>query len=651
MVRPDGGGGSSNYSSIQFAGMSSLVSQVKNAGTTLQETTKGLQDTASGCGVTCAAFSQIIEIGSWAEDQVAGLERRLTLAQAAQNPTGYQMSGWTISEPVEMTESEAAEKGEDLAQQILDHNRTDGDFIEITDDVLDELQSLYGQDPDVLSAFYAKLGPQTQLMPSLLEGSGARDSTQIEKMSQTLAMAMKDPNPPEEFTEVLDILKATPEHMPDPVSWDRLALLQWGEFPPDFVAEVVKANGLQQLSDSDEETDWRARMNGGLGLDGDLRTLMFGALKNNPEATRAAFTGLDMDGIVSDIYAEGDFNFEMQENFIEAMKAGTGTNDESAGSHSYAASHFALDFIKASASEEDVPDLWVTKEGLAQIAASYAPEFVAGSNTSDALDRESGMSEPENFDIPRGLDPAFFLNPEDVYKYLHGFGGLDERFDPPHDFSAPFDEAVGELYNDSLLDAAEELKQNPDSDAWTDTLRIYGNLGGLHLQAQLDVREQQDLDDQATKDLMSGLLLKGVGFIPTPQGLVLKGGMMIAKFAFSKAVKSWKDTDPETTRKALLEDADVQASFLTDYQLLNVLHESDFPGTDQIPPSLLEDGHLISPDKIAKDPDLFNSYHDWVDSTDVANNVDLDSMTENGANTFQGGLRSGQNSGTTYGWD
>ena len=52
----------------------------------------------------------------------------------------------------------------------------------------------------------------------------------------------------------------------------------------------------------------------------------------------------------------------------------------------------ALEFIKASASEEDVPDVWVTKEGLAEIAASYAPEFVAGSNTSDALDRALASS-------------------------------------------------------------------------------------------------------------------------------------------------------------------------------------------------------------------------------------------------------------------
>ena len=60
----------------------------------------------------------------------------------------------------------------------------------------------------------------------------------------------------------------------------------------------------------------------------------------------------------------------------------------------------------------------------------------------------------------------------------------------------------------------------------------------------------------------------------------------------------------------------MQASFLTDYQLLNVLKETNFPGTDQIPPNLLEGGHLISPDKIAKDPDLFDAYRDWVDSTD-----------------------------------
>ena len=54
---------------------------------------------------------------------------------------------------------------------------------------------------------------------------------------------MRDPHPPEGFTELLDLMKSAPEHMPYPVAWDRLALLQWGEFPPEFAADVVKANG------------------------------------------------------------------------------------------------------------------------------------------------------------------------------------------------------------------------------------------------------------------------------------------------------------------------------------------------------------------------------------------------------------------------
>ena len=212
---------------------------------------------------------------------------------------------------------------------------------------------------------------------------------------------------------------------------------------------------------------------------------------------------------------------------------------------------------------------------------------------------------------------------------------------------------MGDLYNDSLLEAAEELKKHPnaDLDVWDETLEIYGNLAGLHLQAQLDAREQQDLDDQATKDMMAMVFNTGVGAIPTPAGFALKWGVKIAQHAARAGIRSWKETDPETTRKALLKDSAVQASFLTDYQLLNALKEADFPGTDKIPPSLLEDGHLISPDKIAKDPDLFDSYRAWVDSTDEATSSDLDSMTESGAGLFKGGIYEGQAHSTGYDWD
>lgn len=663
-MRPDEGGGSSNYSSIQFSGMAGLISQVRAAGTTLQDTTRGLQSTASGCGVSSPAFAQIIEIGSWAEEQVAGLQRRLTLAKGAAALVDPGLSGWTIDEPVDMTEGEAGAKGAALAQKILDHNRTDSDFVKLTDDALDELK-LYQNDPDVLSGFYAKLGPQmTQLMPSLLEGSGAQDTEQMEKLSETFALAFNDDHPPQGFTDVTELFKTSTGHEPDPTNWDRLAMLQWGHFPPDFVSDVVRANGLEKFADGDgDDVDWRGRMNGALGLDGDVRTLIFGALKNNPEGTRAAFSGLDLDHVVDATYAEGSFDFDLQENFIAAMKAGAGADDETMGDHSYAASRFAFDFIRASASNEDVPDVWVTKEGLAAIAASYAPEFVAGSNVTDDPSRSSTFTKPANFDVPVGLDPAFYLNPQDIYRYLHGFGDLDERFDPPHDYAAPFDDAVGRLYGDSLQQAAKEMKDGASTEPWQDSIASFGNLAGLEYQAQSDVRGGQDESDKKMRELLGGLFTKGIGFVPTPQGIVVKGGVMIAKYAAGKAIKAWVKGDPEATRKALLEDSETQASFLKDYQLMNALNEADFPDTEKLPAALKDgDGHLLAPDKIAKDADLIDAYQSWVDANDRPDDdEDLDTLTERGSDVLLGASTKAENYAKGdkdnrddypgYGWD
>ena len=68
---------------------------------------------------------------------------------------------------------------------------------------------------------------------------------------------------------------------------------------------------------------------------------------------------------------------------------------------------------------------------------------------------------------------------------------------------------------------------------------------------------------------------------------------------------------------------------------------ADYPGTEDIPPALLDGGHLISPHRIAKDPDLVKAYQHWVDSTDGPTDTDLDTKTEGGKNDFAGGLRNG----------
>src|SRR4051812_9614842 len=173
MVRPDDSGGGGDYSSIKFAGMSALVSQVRSAGTTLQGTTRTLQTRAGACGVTCPAFAEIIAIGAWAEGEVDGLRRRLTLAQAAQSPTGSPLTEWTISEPVVMTTAEAEAKGRELARQIKDHPYTDGETADNIHEAALQL-GLSADDPDVLSAFFAELGPQeATMLPDLMQASGS----------------------------------------------------------------------------------------------------------------------------------------------------------------------------------------------------------------------------------------------------------------------------------------------------------------------------------------------------------------------------------------------------------------------------------------------------------------------------------------------
>lgn len=653
MVKLDdgGGGGGGDYSMIDISRMETLISSLKSEGETLQDTTEGFKSRASSLGVTDPAFTKVISTGTWCEDALPDLRRRLNLAKGLMGSTTPDYDTTYISEPLEMTAEEAEEKGRELAEDLKNHNRTDEEYVEIAERTFRDLELLYGNDPDVLSAFYAELGPQhTQMLPSLLGASGETGTATLERISRTLGTAFHDTDPPDGFKDVQTTLTSEPDHMPNPVCWDRLALLQWGDFPPDVTADIVKANGLDELDRSDGNVDWR--MGGGsrmhLGLPDDLRALIFGALKNSPEATREAFRYQDMDKIVSNIYGDGNFNFELQQNFIEAMKAGAGVNDEQMGDHSAAAGSFALRFIKASASEENVPDLWVTKQGLSDIAASYAPELIASSNIKDT-DR-SGFVIPDNVDIPAGLDPQFLISPEEVYKFLHGFGEQDERFDPPVDYSESFDKAVGDLYNDSLLAAAEEMKKHPNSDAWQDTLTIYGNLAGLQHAGMLDVRDDMDKADQARKDFIANILNKGVGYIPTPQGFALKYGVKIGKYALGKVIGAWRETDPETTRVALLEDAEVQASFLRDYQLLNALNEADYPGTNEIPTELLDgDGHLKAPDEIAKDADLIEAYQDWVDSTDGPTDADIDSLTE--TEDFGGGFKRGEDTSTTYSWD
>ena len=648
-MRADDSGGGGDYSSITFDGMTSLVSDVKSAGTTLQDTTKSLQTQASACSVASPAFNQLITIGDWAEQQVDGLQRRLTLALAMQDQTGSQLSGWTIYEPLSMTTAEAEAKGRDLAQQIKNYNRTDEGGADNLHDVATQLGA-YANDPDVLSAFYAEMGDQTIQLGTLLEADNGENKDQdMAAFSRAFAGAMKDPDPPQEFTDLaasftqpIDGDSGANKY----AEWERLAFLQEGDFPAAWLAQVVRANGLQEFSDDGYDTDWRGGgISPSLGLSESNVALMFNALRNNPDAARQAFSGLDLQNMTQNVYgaveALGTGSVDADA-YALAVQSASGTNDESMGSHSYGASQFTMEFIQASGSVEDVPD--EMKTALGEIAASYAPELLTGAESFDAASRESSATRPDDFsDIP-GIDPAFYLSPEDTYRFLHGFASDDT-------YSAPFDQAVNGLYDDALVAAAAEKKANPDSSQWTVNLRRFGQLAGLEYTAQRDVRGDMDEADQRMRDLVGTVLGYGLGKVPTPQGLAAQYGWKLTSYVIGKGISAWTKGDPEQTRVALLDDQELQASFLVNYQLAHTLLESGYPGMDRVPPELMDGDQLKSPGDIAADADLIDAYQKWTDGTDTGSQADLDEMLDGGQASFQGGQKWGEDSATNFGWD
>ena len=129
------------------------------------------------------------------------------------------------------------------------------------------------------------------------------------------------------------------------------------------------------------------------------------------------------------------------------LEAGSGVGDETMGSHSAAAGAFAFDTIVTVGHHKGGVE-WVMKDSMGQIAASYAPEMLTGSRMDDGLSRGSQIHSPANFEGIPGVDPEFHLSPTDTYRFLKTFAEEDWM-------SQPFDQAMGELQQRVLRDAAQ----------------------------------------------------------------------------------------------------------------------------------------------------------------------------------------------------
>ena len=284
----------------------------------------------------------------------------------------------------------------------------------------------------------------------------------------------------------------------------------------------------------------------------------------------------------------------------QTLEAATCTTTGTVGHHSAAATRFTFDVITALAGQEF--DLTSARDSFAAIAASYAPEMLAGANLAEHGTDPSTMTEPEDWTSFPGLEPGFYLSPEDTYAFLRLFGHDDG-------LPAPFDEAVGTLYVNLLGDAASSTEQ------FGRTAALFGSLAGVEYMAQKYVRGDMDAHDQGFRDAVSTVLNAGLGQAAkvTPQGLVAALAWKAAVWGAKQGVAAWRDGDPEATRVALLEDAAVQASFLQEFSLCQILIDNAPERGATLPPELTSPGGgLIDPGTIAQDADLIQAFQDWV---------------------------------------
>jgi hypothetical protein len=331
------------------------------------------------------------------------------------------------------------------------------------------------------------------------------------------------------------------------------------------------------------------------------------------------------------------------DNFGLAVEAGTGSTSEQPGQHSDAASKFAYEFILASGQHKEVP--WPIKDSLARVAASYSHEMLTGGRTDDGYSRKSCFGQPKDFNDVPGVTPAFYLNPEDTYKFLHGFADNDQ-------LSEPFDEAMGNLYNTVTWVAArrdeaaiKDHKQDPEN--WELAHNAFGSLSGLQYQSQLDVRGAMDESDKKLRQTISTVLTLGIGKVPTPQGFAAKYAWKGLTFAAKKGLKQF--VKGGETRVGQVEANDDQMTLTSRYTVATQLVDAEYPHSE-IPADIRDaNGKLLSIDQIAKDQSKIDSFDKWTDSNNH-DDYNFDNKSSDGQANLLGGHKQSADLAKGYSW-
>ncbi|MGW2422240.1 hypothetical protein ACWC0C_23800 [Streptomyces sp. NPDC001709] len=297
----------------------------------LRSSVSALKSRFDRYGINSGDLTQILGICNWLDDQLSTLTRHQVLGAALEREhPGLTMV--QVPEPVVST-AQARKDGKDLADRM---NKIDGtgDTAQQYHEIAQQLAA-HKDDPDYCSSFYAALNPNlAQNLPTFLTSTGSSTAGEdLQAYSQALGTACSDDYPAPGFDKVKKLYLTAPPKGDNVLAWNRGAMLQYGQFPTDFLAKAARVNVLDSFAKDHDQNFSVLSQGKGLGLPDNTMALYLKALGANGDATRDALghmggsgCGTDLQGNLKSLitYANQSHDPDMTDALKSALTAGSG---------------------------------------------------------------------------------------------------------------------------------------------------------------------------------------------------------------------------------------------------------------------------------------------------------------------------------------
>jgi hypothetical protein len=622
---------SPDYSGLDPELMEMFITTFKSGGDRVGEEAGALRRLLEQARLTTADLQPLAATLMWLEVKLPELRRRAQVAMAANALTPWRTGLLPFDESRLMSQSEARKKGADLAERFKDAKSSYGSFMERPHD--DELRALIAEldahrdDPDFTAAFFAGLGVEGTLGIVGKLQKGMRDPEKaIDVVSHAFGTAVRGGDVVSRGhgegsgvftgTGVPGFAKLKNELAQGPSKPGNRSLgwLLWkGNFPPEWLAKVVKAHALPPDS----------------RLQGKEMAGYLDALGNNPAAARLALAAVREDGVPLSALLR-DLNWrtrrevssgpEAANAFGRMLAAAAGVYDEKDGAHSPESAKFAFDLMRALPELDErtpaerergirLPDIDdATRKHLAEIAGAYATEITEGANLGDANRTQGSAFGPVETVVP-GLKPAFRLSPEETYAFVKLFANSPATI-------APFEEGMGRLA-DRLMTAAAQADGGRGIDHLEVAMKALGYTAGLQFAAERAVQGRLDEEDEEFRKLQAARLGFLINVAGAPVALEGQPLWIVMSTVVGAMLNDLSEVDK--TRLDALDDKTRLAALARGRWLLDTLMAEGFrpqvSAADErfnVPPIVDENGRLLPFEKIAQSKEALRNLNNWL---------------------------------------